>query len=52
MSGSDGGSASEKAYRQLLTATLEPLARIIESEFAEKIRHFRVSLDFRRLGRS
>ena len=35
-SGTDGGSSRE-AYRQLLTATLEPWAEIIKAEFREKI---------------
>ena len=47
--GGDGGSARE-GYRQLLTATLEPLASIItRSEFREKV-GYPVSLDFKRLA--
>ena len=47
-SGTDGGSIRE-AYRQLLTATLEPWARIIESEFREKV-GYPVEFNFRRLA--
>ena len=47
-SGSDGGSLRE-GYRQLLTATLEPLARIIEAEFMAKV-GYPVTLNFRRLA--
>ena len=47
-SGTDGGSIRE-AYRQLLTATLEPWAEIIKSEFREKI-GYPVEFNFRRLA--
>ena len=47
-SGTDGGSIRE-AYRQLLTATLEPWARIIEAEFREKI-GYPVEFNFRKLA--
>ena len=46
--GGDGGSSRE-AYRQLLTATLEPLASIITHEFREKV-GYPVTLDFKRLA--
>ena len=44
--GGDGGSARER-YRQLLTATLEPIARVIESEFLQNV-GYPVKLDFRK----
>ena len=47
-SGTDGGSIRE-AYRQLLTATLEPWAEIIKSEFREKI-GYPVDFNFRKLA--
>ena len=46
--GGDGSSIRE-AYRQLLTATLEPFASIITAEFREKV-GYPVSLDFKRLA--
>ena len=46
--GGDGGSIRE-AYRQLLTATLEPFASIITAEFREKV-GYPVTLDFKRLA--
>ena len=46
--GGDGGSARE-GYRQLLTATLEPLASIIGAEFKTKV-GYPGSLNFRRLA--
>ena len=45
---SDGGSSRE-AYRQLLTATLEPLATIITAEFRDKT-GIPVTLNFRKLA--
>ena len=47
-SGTDGGGLRE-SYRQLLTATLEPYASLITTEFREKT-GYPVSLDFRRLA--
>ena len=47
-SGTDGGSSRE-AYRQLLTATLEPWAEIIKAEFREKI-GYPVEFNFKRLA--
>ena len=47
-SGTDGGSSRE-AYRQLLTATLEPWAEIIKAEFREKI-GYPVTFNFRKLA--
>ena len=49
-SGTDGGSSRE-AYRQLLTATLEPWAEIIKAEFRERI-SYPVQFNFRRLAAS
>ena len=46
--GTDGGGLRE-SYRQLLTATLEPLASIITHEFREKV-GYPVTLDFKRLA--
>ena len=46
--GTDGGSSRE-AYRQLLTATLEPWASIIKSEFREKI-GYPVEFNFKKLA--
>ena len=46
--GSDGATVRE-AYRQLLTATLEPYASIITAEFKEKV-GYPVTLDFRKLA--
>ena len=47
-SGTDGGELRE-SYRQLLTATLEPLAAIIVAECREKV-GYPVTLNFRRLA--
>ena len=47
-SGTDGGGLRE-SYRQLLTATLEPLAAIITAEFRSKA-GYPVTLDFKRLA--
>ena len=46
--GTDGGSSRE-AYRQLLTATLEPWAEIIKAEFREKI-GYPVEFNFKKLA--
>ena len=47
-SGTDGGSSRE-GYRQLLTATLEPLAELITAEFRDKL-GIAATLNFRKLA--
>ena len=44
-----GGGSSREAYRQLLTATLEPWAEIIKAKFRERI-GYPVQFNFRRLA--
>ncbi len=46
--GADGGTVRE-AYRQLLTATLQPIGQLITSELERKLELPKVGINFRRL---